>query len=168
VQRCWLHIRLFDNGNPSYIISCYDLNARVPASHGLVSSDNLRGKFFPLGILAPVASVACLARAHYHWLFPGWEDHHAHRHAQDRSELPSADVQVVSSGKNTKIISLYQSLVGDGTVLSFGMQLLWLTEWPTLSEFSPLVRPLEMVSLTLASAWLPPPDRPPTPLFNKS
>lgn len=91
-------------------------------------------------------------------LYPGWEDHHGHRHAH--SELQS--VSNSDSGASTKIISLYQSLVADGTVFSFGIQLLWLTEWPTLSNFSSVIWPLGVASLALSSASLPPPDKPPS------
>lgn len=95
--------------------------------------------------------------------YPSWEDHHGHRHAYDGSELPPDDEQFTSdSDVSTRIISLYRSLLGDGTVLSLGVQLLWLTEWPVLSEFTSIVWPLGLVSLVLSSACLPPPDRPPS------
>jgi len=98
-------------------------------------------------------------------LYPGWEDHHGHRHSPDGSEIPSAAQFVYhngGSGVSTKIISLYQSVVGDGTILSLGIQLLWLTEGPILPEFSSIARPLGMASLVLSSAFLSPPDRPPS------
>lgn len=106
-------------------------------------------------------------------LYPGWEDHHGHRHPRSQSKSPPADVQFFvasngDSGASTKIISLYQSLVGGGTILSFDVQLLWLAEWPILSGFPSLDRPLEEASLAFSSVYLPPPDRPPSPLFNKS
>ena len=98
-------------------------------------------------------------------LYPGWEDHHGYRHPHNKSELPTDDAQFSfydsNNGVSTKIISVFQSLVG--TILCFGGQLLWLTEWPIVPEFSSIVWwPFGLVSLILSSAFLPPPDKPPS------
>jgi hypothetical protein len=62
----------------------------------------------------------------------------------------------------SKIISLYRLPMGDGPILSFEVQSLWLAEWPILAIFSPLAWPLDLAVLRLSSAFLPPFDKPPT------
>jgi hypothetical protein len=109
-------------------------------------------------------------------IYPGWEDHHRelgrqrgylHSHLQ-LAALPVGEPAISSqanTGGSTHVISVYRSPVGDGTIFSCAIQLLWLAEWPTLPEPSSLVWFVGLPSLSLSSALLPPPDEPPRPLF---
>lgn len=109
-------------------------------------------------------------------VYPGWEDHHgelgrqggySHSHVQPASRPIGAPAisSLVNAEGRTHVISVYRSPVGDGTIFNCPIQLLWLTEWPTLLELPSLVWPVGQASLSLSSALLPPPDEPPRPLF---
>jgi len=105
-------------------------------------------------------------------IYPGWEDHHAelahskrgHSHSEPARPLESR--QTISVERDTgipgKVISLYRLPAGEDSILSFGVQVLWLPEWPILPELSLLTWPLDPVSLFLSSVFLPPLDKPPS------
>lgn len=104
-------------------------------------------------------------------VYPGWEHHHAglthaqkyHQHRIEpipplQSELTVFDP---SQAAGSKVISVYHSPAGDETLVSVAAQLLWLPEWPLLSNFPSLVWPISSTSQILSSVYLPPPDQPP-------
>ena len=107
-------------------------------------------------------------------MVPNWENHHhepltypgRYRHSEHGSPHFFGREQVVSfvtdTGVPSKVLSLYRLPAGDNSIISFGVQLLHSAEGPTLPELSPpLICPLGWGFLTLPSAFLPPPDKPP-------
>lgn len=104
-------------------------------------------------------------------IYPGWEDHHevlhsSKCHSHSEPARSGENRQTISverdTGMRSKVISLYRLPAGEDSILSFGVQVLWLSEWPILPEFSPLTWPLDPVSLSLSSVFLPLLDKPPS------
>jgi hypothetical protein len=106
-------------------------------------------------------------------VYSGWERHHQalnystpyrQLRSQPLSPLESEQAAFVNADAalRSKVISLYRSPAGDDTLLSVAVQLLWLAEWPLLFRIPSLAWSIAPTPLTLVSALLPPPDKPPS------
>jgi hypothetical protein len=105
-------------------------------------------------------------------VYPGWEHHHAglthaQKYYQHRIEpIPPLQSELTvfdpTQPAGSNVISLYRSPAGDDTLVSAAAQLLWLTEWPPLFHFPSLVWSISSTPQILSSAYLVPPDQPPS------
>jgi hypothetical protein len=107
-------------------------------------------------------------------VYPGWELHShgelidpaTYRHSRRDTFHPLEPKQTVSAeidiGPRGKVISLYHLPLENGTILAFGVQLLWLDESIVLPEPSSLIWPADLTTLVPISIFLPPPEKPPT------